>query len=84
MREKGNVPRGGDHRINRKRQTLVMRRALELAKSGAFSGWSAIESKLKDLGFTEAAILLQNHFVREHLNGLCKHAEDDQLRLRGR
>jgi hypothetical protein len=61
-----------------------MQRALALAKSGAFAGWAAIETELKGLGFSEATTLLQNQFVREHLNGLCKHAEVDQLRLRGR
>ncbi len=55
-------------------------RARELAESGKFLNWLAIESQLRLVeGLTEARAILDREWYRNYLNGLCVAA---QLRVK--
>jgi hypothetical protein len=50
----------------------VLNRAAELAKSGKFSGWVAIEAQLRFVeGYPEARRWLEDEYLRMELDRLC-------------
>lgn len=51
---------------------LILRKAEEYAWSGRYSGWLAIEFQLRDEGWKEARMFLDEEHVRERLDRLCK------------
>jgi hypothetical protein len=59
------------------------RGADEMARSGKFEDWHAIEYALSQEGFSKARIWLDQGFLRAELNGLCQQARavnrDDPL-----
>ncbi|HEY4697482.1 MAG TPA: hypothetical protein VIH29_05680 [Gallionella sp.] len=50
----------------------ALRRAEELARSGKYPDWALIEHALKSEGYKKARIWLDDHFIRQELNDLCK------------
>ena len=55
---------------------VVPKKAEELAKSGEFSGWYAIEVHLRSEGYTEARWILDDERIRENLDRLCQEAHE--------
>lgn len=51
---------------------LILRKAEEYARSGRYSGWLAIEFQLRDEGWKEAQKFLDEDYIRERLDRLCK------------
>ena len=45
--------------------------AWELARSGDYSGWWAIEVELRNRGYSRAKSLLDNERTRERLDRMC-------------
>ena len=57
---------------NDDRHSHVLSRAAELAKSGKFSGWVAIEAQLRFVeGYPEARRWLEDEYLRLELDRLC-------------
>jgi hypothetical protein len=57
----------------------TLARAHELARSGQFSDWLAIEHQLKVEGFARARVFLDARFLRQELDDLCRQSRvDDQ------
>jgi hypothetical protein len=57
---------------NDDRHTYVLSRAAELARSGKFSGWVAIEAQLRFVeGYLEARRWLADEYLRMELDRLC-------------
>ena len=63
-------------RLNKKQQReRIERLAPELARSGRFGGWLAIEHHFRfEEGMPEARHALDNERIREQLDRLCKEA----------
>lgn len=53
---------------------VVPRMAEELAASGKFPNWWAIEAQLRSEGYSEARWILDNENTREKLDTLCRGA----------
>ncbi|MGP1666364.1 MAG: hypothetical protein ACTS5I_10755 [Rhodanobacter sp.] len=65
--------------MNKKqRAELIMKRANELAESGECADWMSIEIKLRHEGFREARQLLDNQFIRQELNEMCRLAREQK------
>jgi hypothetical protein len=68
------VPR----KLTKKHQReVVPRMAEELARSGQFLNWWAIETHLRSEGYTEARWILDNEDTRAKLDSLCREAKPD-------
>jgi len=52
----------------------VIHRAFNLAHSGRYPGWKAIEEELQSEGFSRAADILDDGRVREELDNICAEA----------
>jgi len=62
---------------NDDRHAYVLRRAAELAWSGDFSGWVAIEARLRFVeGYPEARRWLDGEYLRMELDRLCNAARN--------
>ena len=58
------------------RRSYVLRRAIELAKSGDFTDYSGIEAQLRIVeGYPEATQVLDDLTLRDRLNQMCKEAK---------
>ena len=53
-------------------KTQALSRAEELARSGKYPDWGSIEHALKSEGYKKARIWLDDRFIRQELNDLCK------------
>ena len=57
-------------------RSYIDSRARELAESGQFLNWLAIETQLRLVeGLTEARAILDREWYRNYLNGLCVAAQ---------
>jgi hypothetical protein len=57
---------------NDDRHSYVLDRAAELARSGKFSGWVAIEARLRFVeGYPEARRWLDDEYLRMELDRMC-------------
>ena len=66
------------------RRAFVSRRAEELARTGRFADWQAIEFRLRYVeGYSEARGWLDSHFIRERLDTLCAEAGSDLVHTQG-
>jgi hypothetical protein len=54
----------------------ILRQADNLARSGDFSNWRAIEVELRSVGYQLAPDLLDNERTREQLDRLCDEARE--------
>jgi hypothetical protein len=62
---------------NDDRHSHVLRRAAELARSGKYSGWVAIEAQLRFVeGYPEARRWLDDEYLRMELDRLCSAARN--------
>jgi hypothetical protein len=60
----------------RNNSEYVHRRAIELAKSGRFSGWLGVEFELRYVeGLQKARVWLDSEPIREELDILCRQAK---------
>lgn len=50
---------------------LIVERAFNLAYSGGYSGWLAIEQALRSEGFSQASQFLDDGTIRAELNTIC-------------
>jgi len=50
--------------------------AYECARSGKFEDFGAIERRLCSDGYTEARTVLDDYYIRQELNELCKQAQE--------
>ena len=69
-------------RLTKKQQReTIPKRARELAATGNFSGWLAIEHHLRfDEGMPLARQVLDHDFTRKHLDQLCENARRSKSR----
>ena len=56
--------------------------ARELANSGEYSDWYAIQMELRDRGYPRARQLLDNERVRERLDQACANARSGSMLMR--
>ncbi|MBC8416043.1 MAG: hypothetical protein H8E11_06410 [Candidatus Cloacimonetes bacterium] len=60
----------------KEREELILKWAYEYARSGDFKDYSEIEWKLRNTdNCPEARTILDNYFIREELDELCKQAQ---------
>lgn len=64
--------------MSRERDVRMWREAGNLAESGDYEGWQAIESELRSRGFPRAKLLLDNDRVRDKLDELCKSTQEQR------
>jgi len=57
------------------RLTYIRQRAYELAREGAGINWHSIEMQLRGEGYGEARRILDNQYIREELDEICKIAK---------
>ena len=57
------------------RLEYMARRARELAESGKYDDYISIETTLRSEGYPEARQYLDNRFLREELNEICRQAK---------
>jgi hypothetical protein len=62
--------------MSRERDEQILRQAENLARSGDFSNWRAIEFELRSVGYQLAPDLLDNERTREQLDRLCAEARE--------
>jgi hypothetical protein len=60
--------------ISREKEERMWRLAYQLADSGDYSGWDAIEIELRIHGFSRAKYLLEDDQVRDWLDRRCNEA----------
>ena len=68
-------------RVTRKaqRENDIRSRAREMAASGEYGGWLIIEQVLRfQRGYPEARSVLDNAYIREELDDLCRRAKAEQ------
>jgi hypothetical protein len=53
---------------------IILRKAEEYARTGQYSGWLDIEHQLRHEGWKEARQFLDDEYIREKLDRLCKEA----------
>ena len=54
----------------------MMEHAYDLARTGAYIGWQAIEREMRSEGFSRASLLLNDGHTREELNRVCARYRD--------
>jgi hypothetical protein len=59
-------------RTKKETKELVLKWAYEYAKSGRFRDNAMIEIRLRADGYPEARALLDDYFIRNELNEICK------------
>lgn len=63
----------------RNRREYVLRRARELAETGKYPRWNAIEFELRFVeGMEEARSWLADRLIREELDGICARTHKKQ------
>ncbi len=63
---------------SRQKEERMWRRAYEMARSGDYGDWWAIEVELRIQGFSRARQLLDDEQKRERLDGMCVEARKDR------
>lgn len=58
------------------RGELMNKRALEMARSGTYDDWYAIERALRSEGFREARQWLDDRFLRSEFDEMCRQAKE--------
>lgn len=53
-------------------ESLIERRARELAATGEYKSWLTIEMKLRSEGYPQARRVLDQHHLRRELDALCQ------------
>jgi hypothetical protein len=66
--------RGPDMPVSKAKEQRMWRVVDQLADSGEYSGWLAVEHELRNLGFIRARYLLDNDRIREDLDHRCAEA----------
>ncbi len=64
--------------MSRVRDDVMWALAYNLAQSGEYSGWWAIEVELRARGFSRARQLLDDEQIRDRLDGMCAQARKDK------
>ena len=62
----------------KEREELILKWAYEYAKSGEYKDYVSIEIKLRSEGSIEARAVLDNEYIRNELNELCKQAQENK------
>lgn len=57
------------------RHTHVRERAYELARTGSYRDWLSIESAIRNEGYPEARTILDDQFIRDELDEICRIAQ---------
>ena len=56
------------------RHSHIRKLAFDYARSGKYIDWLSVEHALRSDGFSEARSILDNQYIREELNQICKDA----------
>ena len=61
--------------LGRRKEERMWTLAYEMARSGEYQGYQAIEWELRSLGYPRARQLLDNEQMRERLDRMCTEAQ---------
>ncbi len=64
--------------VSRVRDDVMWALAYNLAQSGEYAGWWAIEVELRGQGFSRARQLLDDEKIRARLDRMCAEARKDK------
>ena len=65
---------------SRQKEERMWKLAYEMARSGDYGGWWAIEVELRSLGYSRARQLLDTERTREEMDRLCAKAQKRRVR----